>query len=219
MASVDDTKQRILDAAGRIFAERGFQTATVREICSAAGCNLAAVNYHFGDKERLYIEAVKQAHHRRLQDVPAPVFPNGTPAEEQLRAFTEALLVRMLADDEAPWHSQLMLRELFQPTAACEQWVREYIRPQFQMLLGILGQLLPESVPMARRRLLAFSVVGQCMHYKVAAPVIRLLVDEAEYRTLQPAPLARHICDVTLAAVRQWSAENPVRDRSQEPQS
>ena len=55
---MDDTRENLLLAAGKVFADKGYEKATVREICKAAGVsNLAAVNYYFGDKERLYIEA------------------------------------------------------------------------------------------------------------------------------------------------------------------
>jgi len=60
--SEDDARTRILNVAGPIFAEKGFQATTIREICGQANVNVAAVNYHFGDKERLYTEAVKRAH-------------------------------------------------------------------------------------------------------------------------------------------------------------
>ena len=57
----DDTQAKLLEAAGQVFAEVGFQAATVREICARAGANVAAVNYHFGDKMGLYIEALRQS--------------------------------------------------------------------------------------------------------------------------------------------------------------
>ena len=151
MATVglEDTKVRVLEAAGKIFAERGFRDATVRNICHAAGVNLAAVNYHFGDKERLYIESVKFAHRMRMQQVPMPEWPEGTPPAEKLHAFIYAFLCRVLADDGLGWESQLMMREVAQPTVACEELVREYIRPHFALLQRIIGELVPPSMPAA----------------------------------------------------------------------
>ena len=68
----DDPRERILSAAGCEFAERGYDAATIRDICAAAAVNIAAVNYYFGDKRRLYIESVKHAHESRVRQVPLP---------------------------------------------------------------------------------------------------------------------------------------------------
>ena len=57
-----ETRNRLLNAAGEVFAEKGFKSATVRAICDRAGANIAAVNYHFGDKEHLYSEVLRFAH-------------------------------------------------------------------------------------------------------------------------------------------------------------
>ena len=56
--------ERLLHAAGEVFAERGFRAATVRQITERAGVNLAAINYHFHDKGELYARALHAAHAR-----------------------------------------------------------------------------------------------------------------------------------------------------------
>lgn len=202
MVVSEETQQRLLETAGQVFAEKGFQGATVREICARAEANVAAVNYYFGDKERLYIEAVKYACVRRTEEVPLPPWPAGTPPEVKLRDFVGTLLTRLLNDENAPWHLQLILREMAQPTAACAEWVRDYVRPAIaDVLRGILSELLPPDVPPEKRHLIGFSIVGQCLFYKVHRPVIALLVGEEEQRRLDIARLADHIAQFTLAAL------------------
>src|SRR5713101_107359 len=92
----DATQGRVLEAAGQVFADKGFEGATVREICQKAGVNIAAVNYYFRDKERLYIEAVKSACQRPAQQVPFPDWPAGTPALVKLQDFILVFARRML---------------------------------------------------------------------------------------------------------------------------
>ena len=101
IAELDTTKERIITAAGEIFAERGFDGTTVRDICQAAGVNLAAVNYHFGDKERLYIETVKRAHRSRMEQVPMPNWRPETTAAEKLHDFIYVFLCRECYTTEA----------------------------------------------------------------------------------------------------------------------
>ncbi len=198
----DDTATRILDAAGPIFADKGFERATVRDICQAAGVNLAGVNYYFRDKERLYIEAVKQAAKLRQSQVPMPQWSACAPPADKLRQFVRTMLTRMIGTEQAPWQARLMMREVFQPTSACRELAEEYFRPHFELLLSIVGELVPPEMAFHERRRIADSVIGQCLHYRLAGDVLRLLVpaDElaAHYQTDQ---LAKHIAEFSLAAM------------------
>ncbi|MEZ6108609.1 MAG: TetR family transcriptional regulator [Pirellulaceae bacterium] len=80
------TKERLVQAAGPIFARSGFAEATVREICDSAGANLAAINYHFGDKWGLYVATIEAAHLRLMDIVPYPAWPESVSAAEEIVA-------------------------------------------------------------------------------------------------------------------------------------
>jgi len=198
--AADDTRCRLLEAAGETFAEKGFQAATVREICARAGANLAAVNYHFGDKERLYVEAVQYAHSNKAEDSP-PEWPAGTPASVRLREYIGWML-RHLRDESRPaWHEQLMMREMIKPTKACVAVVERFIRARFELLEGIVAELLPPETTHSDRTLITLSVVAQCLIYRARNPFVALVVGEDQYRAYALDRLADHITQFTLAAL------------------
>lgn len=210
----DDAKTRMLQAAGPIFADKGFAATTVREICQQAEVNLASVNYYFGDKERLYIETIKTAHRNRTEQAPMPEWDENTTAEQRLRDFVHNLLTRMLGVPSSPWQMRLMMREVLNPTAACKEVVEEYFRPHFELLLSIVSELLPANAPRHICEQIGFSIVGQCLYYRVASKVVSLLVDEQrrqEHYSIDK--LAEHIANMTLAALANeafWSRSRSV---------
>src|SRR5262245_31034207 len=135
-----ETRERLLDAAGAVFAERGFQDATIREICQRANANVAAIHYHIGDKEQLYAEVLQHALKSAMKKHPVPA-AEGLPAN-QLRAHIEALLLRIFDDGRPSWHGKLIAREMATPTKAMETVVAQ-IRINQQRLADIVRQLLP----------------------------------------------------------------------------
>jgi AcrR family transcriptional regulator len=201
-SNLETSKDRILEAAGQIFAERGFDGATTRDICQRAGANVAAVNYYFRDKQRLYVEAVCQAHRWRMEQFPLPQWSDDTPAETKLADFITTFVRRVRSGPEGTWHSKLMMREMANPTAACEELAQSSIRPQFEILLAILRELLPADATAEELRLTAFSIVGQCLFYHFADPVIRNLLNADDYASLDVQRLAKHISEFSLASIK-----------------
>src|SRR5256712_11769587 len=135
-----NTRQRLLEAAGEVFAERGFRDATVQEICRRADANIAAVHYHFADKEQLYRAVIRYAEGCAADSHPADIAPD-TPAEDRLRGHIESFLLRLLDEGHPTWLGKLMAREMSQPTPALDVIVQEKIRTAYRRVDAILREL------------------------------------------------------------------------------
>lgn len=213
-----DPRERLLAAAGQQFAEHGFESATIRDICLAAGVNVAAVNYYFGDKKRLYIESVKHAHESRMKQVPLPASPPDQSSADRLHDFIDNLLERMLGFGRPRWQTQLMLREMLQPTEACREVVEDYIRPHFDMLVSILGDLSHSHRSAADLRRIAIGVFGQCFLYRAAGECVGMLVPAEEMEVFHtPSQLADHIVHFTCAALESSSPRSSLKSSSRIP--
>ncbi len=199
---LDTTRERIVDAAGEIFAERGFDATTIRDICQSAGANVAAVNYYFGDKQRLYVEAVVRAHRWRMERAKLPEWSAGTPAEKKLTDFVTTFIRRVRTGPDDTWHTRLVMREIANPSEACAELVQSSIRPQFDVLVGILRELLNDAPSDEDLHRNAFSIVGQCLFYHFADPVVRNLLGAEEYERLDAEKLAQHIASFSLSALK-----------------
>lgn len=197
---IEDTKQRLISVAGEVFAEQGFRAATVREICSKAKANVASVNYYFGDKQALYLQAVHAAH-CCPPELMHPVWPEGIGPEGRLRFFVEKFLTHLLNDQRPAWHAQLMMREMAEPTEACVNLVEAYIRPTSEVLMSILLELLPAETPVTELWLIGASIIAQCLFYKVQRPIFERLIGTEQFARLDVPILADHISRFSLAAI------------------
>lgn len=208
----EDTRTRILDAAGPIFAEKGYAAATVREICQEAGVNLASVNYYFGGKENLYREALKLAHPAKFRAQGNFQWPERTRPEAKLKDFIRFLLTQVLRVEASPWQERLFIREIMNPTPACKELLRERFRSGFDQLQEILEEILPPDTPVYKRHQIGLSVIGQCVYYRPARKILPLILGDEELAKYYGIDqLAEHICEVSLAALglgpplaRQW---------------
>src|SRR5262245_60919708 len=200
-STFDTTRERIVEAAGEIFAEKGFDSTTVRDICQRAEANIAAVNYYFGDKQRLYVEAVVRAHRWRMERARLPEWTEDTSPQNKLADFVATFIRRIRTGPENTWHTRLIMREMMNQHEACVELVQQSIRPQFEILQGILRDLLPRETSEEKLHLLAFSIVGQCLFYHFADPVVRNLVAGEEYAGYDVEKLSGHISGFSQAAL------------------
>lgn len=198
----DSTKQRILAAAGPIFAEKGYRAATIRDICDAADVNLASINYYFGDKQKLYVETVKLARQMRMQEFPTQRPEMTATPEKQLEAFIRLLLNRLVDTHQAPWQVKLLSREFMHPSDGCRELIEDFIRPVFQILVRIVQQLLGTNVPQHTLDKIGFSIIGQCLHYRCANEMIMMFVGTDEFAEQYGSEqLTEHITAFSLGAI------------------
>lgn len=199
------TRRRLLEAAGEVFAEHGFRAATVQEICRRADANIAAVNYHFSDKEQLYREVIRYAEEQHGEKHPRAV-PGDASAEERLHAHVEWFLLHLLDEGRPAWHGRLMAREMIEPTAALDELVEGHIRESNQRLLGIVRELMGPEASDEQVRTSSFSVTGQCLFYRHCEPVILRLHPEVRIGRAQVPALADHVTRFSLAGMRAIAA-------------
>jgi AcrR family transcriptional regulator len=203
-----ETRERILRVAAQQFADRGFKKVTVRDICKAARANVAAVNYHFGDKSGLYREVLQRAIEIvRSTSEAARAAGEGRPADERLRRYIHVSLCRVVTNGHANWISRLIHREMADPTPAFDTLIDQGIRPRIDDLSGIVAELLGCDVNDERVARCVVSIHSQWVLF-VPNPIASRLRSKLQVRNDSPDRVAEHIADFSLAGIRAVSSRS-----------
>jgi len=200
----DATRAKLLSAAGRMFAERGYHATTVRDICSRAGANVALVNYYFGGKQGLYMAVLHQlmARSAHLEEVRG-AFDQDAPPEDTLRAVIKARLRGLCPGVLADEKSRILMHELAQPTPALTRVINDISRPLYERMLALVGGIMGRRPHDEKTRLCVHSVMGQMIVYALARPFLVRLWPELKMTPAQLDRIADHIADFSLAYLRQ----------------
>lgn len=197
-----ETRARLLKAAERLFADRGFNEVTVREICADARANVAAVNYHFGDKLGLYrevlhvaIAAIREATEAARQA------GEGLPPEERLRRYISLFLHRLLAPGQQTVH-KLINREISDPTPVLDELVEQAVRPRLDYLSGVIAGIIGCEPTDPRVIRCVLSVQSQSVMYARPNAVAERLGFPVRPTASQIDEAARHIAEFSIAGVR-----------------
>jgi AcrR family transcriptional regulator len=199
------TRDRLLNEAEDLFAQRGYHAVSVREITKAAASNLAAVNYHFGNKQNLYLEVfrsrwlprasrIQQSFRQSLQKDASP-----TP-KMVVQSLARAFLEGPMSTDERTRHLKLISGELAQPTEAFDLVVEQVFRPLFGNLLEDLRKAMPDSIDEKQMVLNVFSILSMVLYFNFARPLITRFVGGRQGDDLE-ARLVDHIVQFSLNGV------------------
>lgn len=158
------SSKKIFKAASEVFAEKGYRTATVAEICKRAKSNVAAINYYFKSKDGLYAAVWKNAFEQAMQVYPADggLSPDAS-AEERLHALVHSFLHRILDSGRLGCSGQILLREIAEPTDVLDQILDDAFRPLQKRTQQIISELLGPKASDRELRFCELSVVHQCV--------------------------------------------------------
>jgi AcrR family transcriptional regulator len=203
----DLTRERLLNEAEALFAERGYHAVSVREITRSADCNLAAVNYHFGNKQNLYVEVFQARWVPRAKRVQEyfrqSLASQGSPSPRTVaQALAEAFLEGPLSDQERQRHHQLMTKELSRPSEAFGVVAEQVIRPFIRELADTLRTFMRDDLAEERLMLSILSMFSGVLYFNFA----RVAVTRITGREYDPAFKARLIEHIVEFSLKGWSA-------------
>jgi len=173
------TRERLLETAGQVFAVKGVDRATGKEICARAKTNVAAINYHFGSFDGLY-EAVLCEAHRRLatvESIEAAVTAARSP-EAKLESVFRLIVTSLSGPMSSSWVVRVLGREIVSPSPAISVLREKEVKPKIQLVLRVVAELmgLPVDHPGVARG--CVSVMAPCM--------MLLIVDRRNFTRLFP---------------------------------
>jgi len=201
----NETRNRVLKVAVRLFAERGFNHVSIRDICKEAGSNIASVNYHFGDKMGLYRELISTVA-EGMNAAKHTAFGEGagrTP-DERLRGYIRGFMHQLLSQspEEACWLERLIAREMTEPTPALDLIIEKGIRPAAERLTRLVSEVtgLPVSDP--RVRMGAGAIQGLCIWYRSSRVVAERMFPELQFTPERIDQVADFVTEYSLAGIR-----------------
>ncbi|HET9070028.1 MAG TPA: CerR family C-terminal domain-containing protein [Amaricoccus sp.] len=171
------TREAILEAALRGFGEKGFAATGIREIAAAAGCNVAAISYHFGGKEGLRAACAEHVVARMgavlaaaRAGEPAPADPAA--AEATLSGLVRVFAYFLLLQPDGQLVAGFVLREMAAPSSALDTiyaGIFEEVHARACDIWSVATGAAPDS---AAVRLAVFATIGQILYFHVARPVV-----------------------------------------------
>ncbi len=180
----ETTREKIIRSSARVFAQHGYDGASVRSIVSHAGVNQAAINYHFGSKEGLYRAVLQTAVQALLADDDSVPAPETLSREAALRRFVRQQLRPLTARDELSQFLRVFHWEQLRPSPTFRKFMAEEATPFLGVPTALVRRFLPEGASDRQALLATLWLFGQCSIFvrsseQLAHPPMSLTVDGA----------------------------------------
>jgi AcrR family transcriptional regulator len=167
----EQSRERLLQAAMRLFGEQGFAKTSTREIAQAAGANVAAISYYFGDKAGLYqacFTAICKSSDDNIAMFNQPHFT----LREALHGYYQQMIAPLLAGADAEVLLRLFYREMLEPTGMWQREIETNIKPEHMALVAVLCRHLGLSQPTDSVHRLAYAIAAMCVQMLIARDVV-----------------------------------------------
>jgi len=198
-------RERLLDEAEALFAEKGYNAVTVREIIAAADCNVASINYYFGNKKNLYLEVFRDRWiprarrvHEYFRHLLAAQRPSSLTAV--VKSLALAFLEGPLSDEERRRHHQLIAREMAQPSEAFDLVAEQVTRPFFQKLAELLRPFMSPELTGEQVMLNILCIFSMVLYFNFARVAVSRLTGQ-EYDAAFKTRLVEHLIGFSLAGL------------------
>ena len=164
-SNFEATPIRLIQAAGALFAVKGYKKTTIRDICDLAEANIASVNYHFQDKSNLFNEVknfvVNDVWERYPHDYEVKA---GMKPEKKLFYFVRSILLRTYSPDLPSWYNLILKNEILGKSNAANDLMLEYVKNSKKYFISIANEIMGSEVDYELLEFCESFTVGQVLH-------------------------------------------------------
>jgi len=202
----ETVREKLLDVAEELFCERGFERTSVRDLTTAVGCNVAAVNYHFGGKDKLYVEMFRRQMHRMFQRQREMI--------ERLEKKPEATLEGLVRDtisvhikaiekkEKSAAVMKLLVREVLNQHVYKDEVVGDFKNDFFPFYCEAMRRFCP-GLELEKARLCMFSLDALVIH-----PILFYEIYLETIPKIKADEIIEHIVKFTYAGIRAYCKDN-----------
>jgi AcrR family transcriptional regulator len=188
----EQSRERLLQAAMRLFGEQGFSKTSTREIAQAANANVAAISYYFGDKAGLYqacFTAICTPAENNIAMFDQPHFT----LRESLHGYYQQMIAPLMMGGDADVILRLFYREMLEPTGIWQQEIENNIKPEHMALVGVLCRHLGKKKPDDSVHRLAYAIAAMCLQMLIGRDVVAAITPHMMASPQAIAEWAQHL--------------------------